>query len=154
MSQMLYYPPSPPPEDALFQGVILRRCIAWLLDIIGMALFGWALIVAIAIFGVLTLGFGWLAFHILPWLPLVYYTLLVGGTGATPGQRLAGLAVRQDAGLAPPTMAQALVWSLLMWLSYALAGLPFLLVFFNPRHRAGHDLLSGLVLVRAAPVFY
>ncbi|MBU6426205.1 MAG: RDD family protein [Rhodospirillales bacterium] len=152
MSQSLFYPP--PPERALSHGVIPRRCAAFVLDMIGIALFFWAMAFAIAIFGVLTLGFGWMAFHILPWLPLLYYTLLIGGTGATPGQRLAGLAVRQDATLEPPTLAQAFVWTLLLWLSFALAGLPFLLVFLNPRHRAAHDMLSGLTLVRAVQFRY
>lgn len=153
MSQSLFYPP-PPPDQALSRGVIPRRCAALIFDVIGMALFGWAMVFAIAIFGVLTLGFGWIAFHILPWLPLVYYTLLIGGTGATPGQRLAGLAVRQDATLEAPTLSQAFVWTLLFWLSFALAGLPFLLAFLNPRHRAAHDILSGLTLVRATQFPY
>ncbi|EKN00793.1 MULTISPECIES: RDD family protein [Acidocella] len=152
MSQTLYYPPSP--EQTLFHGVITRRCAALLLDMIGMALFGWAMVFAIAIFGVLTFGFGWIAFHILPWLPLVYYTLLIGGTGATPGQRLTGIVVRQDATLAPPSLAQAFVWTLLLWFSFALAGLPFLLAFLNPRRRAAHDMLSGLTLMRVAQIPY
>ena len=67
----------------------------------------------------LTLGLGWMAFHILPWMPLVYYALFIGYAGATPGQRLFGLAVRQDADLARPTMAQALVWTLLLWIASA-----------------------------------
>nr|WP_295739008.1 RDD family protein [uncultured Acidocella sp.] len=152
MSQTLYYPPSP--EQHQFHGVITRRCAALLLDMIGMALFGWAMVFAIAIFGVLTFGFGWIAFHILPWLPLVYYTLLIGGTGATPGQRLTGIAVRQDATFAPPSLAQAFVWTLLLWLSFALAGLPFLLAFLNPRRRAAHDMLSGLTLMRVTQIPY
>ena len=153
MSQSLFYPP-PPPDQALSQGVIVRRCAAFIFDMMGVAMFFWTMVIAIAIFGVLTLGFGWLAFHILPWLPLIYYTLLIGGTGATPGQRLAGLAVRQDATLEHPTLVQAFVWTLLLWFSFALAGLPFLLAFLNPRHRAAHDLLCGLTLVRTAQFPY
>lgn len=153
MSQTLFYPPQPP-DQAIPQGVILRRCAALVLDMIGMAVFGWAMVFAIAIFGVLTLGFGWIAFHILPWLPFVYYTLLIGGTGATPGQRMAGLAVRQDTTMEAPTLAQAFVWTLLLWFSFVLAGLPFLLAFLNPRRRTAHDMLSGLTLVRATQFPY
>ena len=115
-----------------------------------MALCGWGLFFAITIFGFLTFGFGWAAFHILPWLPFIYYTLLIGGTGATPGQRLCGLTIRQDRGLTSPTFAQACVWSLFFWFSLLLAGLPFLVVFCNQRHRAVHDILSGLIFVRSA----
>ncbi|MBU6396980.1 MAG: RDD family protein [Rhodospirillales bacterium] len=153
MSQTAFYPP-PQPDHALSHGVISRRCAAFVLDMIGIALFFWAMAIAIAIFGVLTLGLGWMAFHVLPWLPLLYYTLLIGGTGATPGQRLAGLAVRQDAMLEHPTIAQAFVWTLLLWLSFVLAGLPFLLAFVNPRHRTAHDMLSGLTLVRTTQFRY
>ncbi|GAN80730.1 RDD family protein [Acidocella aminolytica] len=153
MSQTLFYPPQPP-DQALSEGVILRRCAALIMDAIFMSIFGWAMVFAIAIFGVLTFGFGWIAFHILPWLPFVYYTLLIGGTGATPGQRMAGLAVRQDTTLAAPTLAQSFVWSLLLWLSFALAGLPFLLAFLSPRRRTAHDMLSGLTLIRATQFPY
>jgi uncharacterized RDD family membrane protein YckC len=84
----------------------------------------------------------------MPLLPFAYYTLLIGGSGATPGQRALGLAVRQDADLSAPTLAQALVWSILLWLSFVLACVPFLLALLNPRHRAAHDMLSGLVITR------
>lgn len=120
-----------------------------MLDFIFMGLLGFCMVFAIALFGLLTFGFGWVAFHILPWLPFVYYILLIGGTGATPGQRLAGLTMQQDISLAPPTFPQAFVWTLLFWLSMALGGLPFLLAFCNQRHRAVHDILSGLTFVRS-----
>ena len=115
---------------------------------------GWSAWFVIAIFGLFTLGLGWGAFHILPLLPLAYFTLLIGGPGATPGQRAFGLAVRQDADLAPPTLAQALVWTLCLWLSFVLACVPFALALFNPRHRAAHDLLAGLVIVRQPQISY
>ncbi len=153
MSQTLFYPP-PPPDQAISPGVILRRCAALVLDSIGMALFGWAMVFAIAIFGVFYAGVGLDGLSHPPWLPFIYYTLLIGGTGATPGQRLAGLAVRQDTTLEPPTLAQAFVWTLLLWLSFAFAGLPFLLAFLNPRRRTAHDILSGLTLVRATQFPY
>jgi hypothetical protein len=109
---------------------------------------GWVLAITIFLFGILTLGLGFLMYHIVPLLPLFYYTLLVGGSGATPGQRLFSLSVRRDADLGPPNLAQAFVWTLLLWVSFLLACLPFALALVGPRHRAGHDLLSGLVLVR------
>jgi uncharacterized RDD family membrane protein YckC len=53
-----------------------------------------------------------------------------------------------------PTMAQALVWTILFWLSFALACVPFFLALLPPRHRAAHDLLSGLVIVRQPQISY
>lgn len=133
----------------LTHGVITRRMFALIADCLLIGIAGWAGALGIALFGVLTLGLGWMAFHILPWMPLVYYALFVGYAGATPGQRLFGLVVRQDADLARPTMAQALVWTLLLWISFGLAFVPFLLALITPRHRAAHDLLTGLVVVRS-----
>lgn len=152
MTSSLSYPQNPSP--LLLKAVILRRSIAFLLDFIFIGLFGCCMAFAITIFGLLTFGFGWIAFHILPWLPFVYYILLIGGTGATPGQRLCGLALRQNETFEPPTFAQACVWSLFFWLSLAFAGLPFLVAFCNRRHRAVHDLLSGLVFVHPAQSGY
>ena len=52
------------------------------------------------------------------------------------------IVVRQDATFAPPSLAQAFVWTLLLWFSFALAGLPFLLAFLNPRRRAAYYLID------------
>jgi uncharacterized RDD family membrane protein YckC len=151
MSQSLSVRPN---ADPLTQGVLIRRFVAFVIDGIVMATTGWALAFMIVVFGILTFGFGFLMFHILPLLPFFYYTVLVGGTGATPGQRLLGVAVRQDESLMMPTYAQALVWSLLMWVSFVLAGLPFAMALVGARHRAGHDLLAGLVIIRHPQIIY
>jgi len=152
MSQSIY--PQPIADFLLTRGVIARRMLALITDCLLILVLGWAAWFLIAIFGLFTLGLGWGAFHLLPFLPLFYFTLLVGGTGATPGQRAFGLAVRQDIGLLPPTMAQALVWTFCLWLSFVLACVPFALALFNPRHRAAHDLLAGLVIVRQPQISY
>ncbi len=148
---MTEYLTTPPLDPRLTDGVLPRRFLALIIDAICINIVGWTAAFLIALFGILTLGIGWLAFHVIPFIPLAYYTLLVGGTGATPGQRFAGLAVRQDDNwTARPNLAQGLVWAVLLWLSYVLVGIPFLLAFLNPRGRMGHDILSGLVVVRAA----
>ncbi len=135
-------------DGFLTRGVLARRFLAFLVDVLLIGVFGWVVAFGILLFGILTLGLGWLMFHIIPLLPFIYYTLLIAGSGATPGQRLFGLAVRQDIDLSPPTLAQAFVWTLLLWLSFVLACVPFALALVGPRHRAGHDLLSGLVVIR------
>lgn len=148
MSIPVSYPPHA--GQPVVQGVIARRCFAIIIDFIFMAIFGLGSVFLITVFGLLTFGFGWAAFHILPWFPLIYYILFITASGATPGQRMCGLTMRQSDNLSSPSFAQACVWSLFLWLSLALSGLPFLLAFFNPRRRAAHDLLSGLVILRAA----
>jgi uncharacterized RDD family membrane protein YckC len=149
MSQILPQNLTQSSVDAyLTRGVLARRFLAFVIDCILIGVIGWVAAITILIFGVLTLGLGWLMFHIIPLLPFLYYTLLLGGSGATPGQRMFGLAVRQDIDLSPPSFVQAFVWTLLLWVSFVLACLPFAVALVGPRHCAGHDLLSGLVVVR------
>jgi uncharacterized RDD family membrane protein YckC len=135
-------------------GVLPRRFFALILDFFIIGIIFWVAALFIVIFGIFTLGIGWLAFHVLPALPFAYYTLLVGGAGATPGQRVFGLAVRQEGSLARPSLAQAFVWSLLLSLSFAFACIPFLVALLNPRHRATHDILSGLVILSTRQIPY
>jgi uncharacterized RDD family membrane protein YckC len=136
------------PESIRFRGVLARRFCAFVVDAILIGLFGWAAALGIFLFGIITLGLGFLLFHIIPILPFIYYTALLP-QGGTIGQRLFSLELREDAELSRrPNYAEAFVWSLLLWVSFALAFLPFLLALTNPRRRAGHDLLSGLVILR------
>jgi len=145
---------NPHTEPYVSAGVLPRRFFALVIDFFIIGFIGWVAAFFIIIFGFFTLGIGWLAFHIIPVLPFAYYTLLVGGSGATPGQRACGLVVRQDAAFARPTLPQAFVWSILLWLSFLFACIPFLLMLLNPRRRAAHDILSGLVILRAGQIPY
>ena len=43
----------------------------------------------------------------------------------------------------------ALVWTAGFYASLALSGVPLLLALFNARRRTAHDMLGGLVVVRA-----
>lgn len=148
MSQSLPYSPH------ISSGVLLRRFFALLVDFFLINCIGWTAAFLILIFGFFTFGIAWLGIHIIPAIPFAYYTLLIGGSGATPGQRMAGLTVVQESSLTRPNLAQALVWSLLLWLSFALACIPFLLMLLNPRRRGAHDVLSGLTILRSSQIPY
>ncbi len=149
MSQLPWDYPFRPDADALLtRGVLARRFCAFLVDLFLMGFIAWVMAVTIFLLGLLTFGMGWLLYHTMPVMPFLYYTLLVGGTARTPGQWLFGLQVRQNADLGPPTVPQAFVWSLLLWISFLLACVPFAMALVGPRHRAAHDLLAGLVVVR------
>ncbi|MGC9269672.1 RDD family protein [Acidiphilium sp.] len=132
-----------------------RRIVAFMIDVIVIALLALAVAWVILVFGILTLGLGFLLLHLLPLVPPIYYIAwLCTRAAATPGQRLLGLTLRQDDTLDQPeplrpSIAQAIVWTVLLYLSFALSMLPFLLVLVTRRHRALHDLLSGLTVVHA-----
>ncbi|SIQ54115.1 MULTISPECIES: RDD family protein [Acidiphilium] len=156
MSQSLSLRPDIVLDAWLTRDVWPRRIIAFIIDIILIAVLGTVLAWVIAVLGILTLGLGFLLFHLMPLIPAIYYVAwLCTRSAATPGQRLLGLTLRQDDTLslpvpARPSLAQAIAWTVLLYLCFALSMIPFLLVLITRRHRALHDLLSGLTLVHAA----
>ena len=137
------------PSDLMTSGVIARRILSWCIDAVLLAVGLFVLHLVVLAFGLLTLGLGLPLLAALPAVPFLYTWLCVAGFGATPGQAFAGLAVRSDATLAPPDGLQALLYTAGYWLTLATGGLLFLLVLVTPRHRALHDMLGGVAVLRA-----
>ncbi len=136
--------------DFMTRGVPSRRCVAWVIDAILIGLLLWVLWWVLAIFGVLTFGLGFSAMALLPLVPFCYHLLsLMGRASATPGQRMLGLTVRRDEDLGPPTGLQALVSTIIYYLTLATSGLLLVIALFTVRRRTLHDLVSGLVVVRS-----
>ncbi len=143
------YANPPLDDDFLTGGVLSRRCVAWVADLVLLAVLIWVLWWILAMFGVLTLGLGFGAMGILPVVPFCYHFFsLLGAASATPGQRMMGLTVRRNDDLGPPAGLQALAFVLLFYLTMATSGLLLVVALFTTRHRALHDLVSGLVVVR------
>ncbi len=137
-------PPDPLNRADLFEGIIVKRVLAYLIDVailLGVTGFLWLLVV-------LTLGLlGGIAAILTPLIPLAYHTLLVGGPdSATIGMRMLGIHVRRLDGGAPD-YAQAALLTLVFYASMALSGLLLVVAFFNERGRCLHDYLSGTVTV-------
>lgn len=137
-------PPDPLDRPELFEGIIFKRVLAYLVDVallLGVTGFMWLLVV-------LTLGLlGGIAAILTPLVPLAYHTLLIGGhDSATLGMRLAGIHVRRLDGGAPG-YPQAALLTLLFYASMALTGLLLIVAFFNERGRCLHDYLSGTITV-------
>jgi uncharacterized RDD family membrane protein YckC len=136
-------------DDFLTGGVMSRRCVAWVFDVVLIMVLLWVLWWILLMFGLLTLGLGFGAMSILPLVPFLYHFLsLLGASSATPGQRMTGLTVRRDFDLGPPTALQALVSVLVFYLTLITSGLLLVVALFVRRHRTLHDLVSGLVVVR------
>lgn len=148
--------PDPLDQPEYYEGVVLRRVLAHLVDLFLVSLL-------IAVLGISCLALGVLSFGLL-WVPLLlvapvvtlgYDSLQVGGShSATVGMRLFAIEVRSWTG-ARPELAQAFIRAVLFWgLSYMTATLLMWLVlgvaFFNPRRRCLHDYFSGTVVIRAA----
>ena len=138
-----------PDDDFLTGGVLIRRCFAWAIDmiLIGVLVFGIAILIWMA--GLATLGLGFAMFAILPFVPFLYHVLtLLSPTSATPGQHLCGLMVRRNRDLGQPGLLQVVVCVLLYYATLATSGLLLVVALFTTRRRTLHDLASGLVVIR------
>jgi uncharacterized RDD family membrane protein YckC len=146
----MIYRMNPIDEDWLTEGVLTRRVFAWLIDVLLIALIFLALWLTLVLFGLLTLGLGLPLLGILPLVPFCYHMLfLAGPASATPGQSALGLIVRRNDDFGRPTPVQAVVSTLLFYVTLATSGLLLLIALFTVRRRTLHDLVSGLVVVRA-----
>ena len=112
----------------------------------------WLLVIAIGVLGVLTLGLGWLLFPAVAATAFVYAAITIGGRRqATWGMRMAGLRVETVDGGRPDALAAA-VHALLLYVAAGTVGLwvlDILIGFARSDRRLGHDILTGLVVVRA-----
>lgn len=134
-------------------GVLSRRLVAYLLDIVAISILVVLFAFLVTIVGALTFGLGWILFGFLvPLTAILYSAITVGGASqGTVGMRLAGLrAIDSETGgrVGMPTAA---VHALLF---YVAAGTFLLLVFdvligmARGDRRMGHDLLAGVLLAR------
>ncbi len=136
----------------LYEGVAVRRTLAFFVDMIlvGILIFMAsiaAIVLSIMSFGLLAIPavvFGTMVIGVL------YDVFTIGGpASATPGMRLFGLKVINWSGGRPDTL-QAFLMSALFWAIHGITGwLAVIVVFLNPRWRCAHDFLAGTVVVRA-----
>src|ERR1700754_5276641 len=118
--------PPPPPFDPwlypqLFRGVLTRRVFAFLIDLVVLSIPVILAYMFIFVFGVVTLGLGWLLFWLVYpasviW-ALVYYGATLGGPhSATLGMRVMDLQLRTWTG-APGYFVLGAAHALLFWVS-------------------------------------
>jgi uncharacterized RDD family membrane protein YckC len=146
------YDPAVSPE--LFDGVLARRIVAFIIDVIIIAIPLIAASAFILVFGLFTFGLGWALFWLLSpasviW-ALVYYGMTLGGpASATIGMRAMEIEMRTWYG-APAYFVLGAVHAVVFWVSVSVLT-PFILLigFFNPRRRLLHDMLVGTVLINS-----
>ena len=144
------YDPASQPE--LFEGVLARRVVAFVIDFIIIAAPVVAAAMFIFAFGIVTLGLGWALYWLLPpasviW-AIVYFGLTLGGErSATIGMRVIDLEMRTWYG-APGYFVLGAVHAIAFWFSIS-AFTPFILLvcFFNERRRLLHDIVLGTVVI-------
>jgi uncharacterized RDD family membrane protein YckC len=139
-------------QPELFRGVLTRRVIAFLIDLIVLSIPIVLAILFIAVFGVVTLGLGWALFWLVSpasiiW-ALVYYGASLGGPhSATLGMRVMDLELRTWYG-APSYFVLGAMHAVLFWISISvLSPLVLLVGLFNGRRRLLHDVVLGTVVI-------
>jgi len=144
------YDPQINPE--LFDGILPRRVVAFVIDLI---IIGIPIVVAgmfVFMFGLITFGLGWALFWLMSpasviW-ALFYYGITLGSSAsATIGMRVMDIEMRTWYG-APAYFVLGAVHAVVYWMSVSLLT-PFIVLvgFFNARHRLLHDMLVGAVLI-------
>lgn len=133
-----------------YDGVRTKRVLAFVIDYVLIGLLMIPVAIVVALFGVLTLGLGWMLFGILgPLVALGYVAMTLGGRNqATVGMRMMGVHLERLDGR-PIDGLLAIVHTVLFWAGNAiLSPLILLATLFLDRKRTVHDLLLGTVVVR------
>jgi uncharacterized RDD family membrane protein YckC len=144
------YDPANEPE--LFEGVLARRVVAFLIDLIIISVPLIFLAIFIFIFGLVTLGLGWFLFFLMSpvaviW-ALVYYGMTFGSpASATVGMRVVDIEMRTWYGT-PSYFVLGAVHAIMFWLAVSFLT-PFILLvgLFNDRRRLLHDMLVGTIVI-------
>ena len=144
------YDPAANPE--LFEGVVSRRLVAFLIDFVILAVPVVFVAMFIFVVGIVTLGLGFL-FYALLWPAMVvwaiaYYGLTLGSpASATIGMRIMDIEMRTWYG-SPAYFVLGAVHAIVFWITVsALTPLVLLVCLFNQRRRCLHDILVGTVII-------
>jgi uncharacterized RDD family membrane protein YckC len=139
-------------EPDLFRNVLMRRVIAFIIDVIILAIPVVLAVLFIAVFGLLTLGLGWALFWLVSpasiiWAVVYYGTTLGGPHSATLGMRVMDLELRTWYG-APGYFVLGAAHAVLFYVSISvLTPLILLIGLFNARRRLAHDIVLGTVVI-------
>ena len=148
------YDPKANPE--LFEGVLARRCIAFVIDLVIIAVPVMFAVIFMLAATIVTLGLAAVFFALLSPLfwpvivlwAIVYYGLTFGSpASATIGMRVMGIEMRTWYG-APCYFVLGAVHAITFWLMVSFLT-PFILLvgFFNDRRRLLHDMLVGTIVI-------
>jgi len=144
------YDPHTSPE--LFEGVLARRVVAFIIDLIIIALPLVAASMFIFVLGLITFGLGWALFWLLSpasviWALFYYGATLGSPASATLGMRAMEIEMRTWYG-APAYFVLGAVHAIVYWVSVSVLT-PFIVVvgFFNARRRLLHDMVVGTVII-------
>ncbi len=146
--------PDPATAPELFEGVLARRSIAYLIDLFILGLIVAALTIVGGIAGLLTFGLAWAALvFVVPLAIVMYY----GSTLGSPKRATVGMQIMDI--VLTPTRGQpldgwmAVLHALVFWITFWVCWpVSLLFALFTPRQQMIHDLLVGTLMVRRSPM--
>ncbi len=147
------YDPVLTPE--YFDGVLARRSVAFLIDLVILAIPMMFLSVFIFVAGIVTLGLGFLLYGLLPAVSVIWALLYYGWSfgrpeSATIGMSMMDLEMRTWYG-APAYFLLGAVHAIVFWVTVsALTPLILLVALLNTRRRLLHDILVGTIVINNA----
>ena len=139
----------------LFDGVLPRRLLAFVIDVAIIFAAAALAVVVIIVLGLVTLGFGWWLLALLypgtvVWALIYYGSTLGGPASATIGMRVMELELRTWYG-APCYFVLGAVHAVVFYVTMStLTPLVLLVGLFNVRQRLLHDFLVGTVMINNA----
>lgn len=146
--------PDPATAPELFEGVLTRRVVAYLIDLVFITLLTLVLAAVAFVAGFLTFGLAWLTlFIVVPAAVLIYYTVTLGSSSrATIGMKMMDLVLTPTRGQplnGPLAFMHALVFYITFWISWPIS---LLFALFTPRRQMIHDLITGTLVLRRSPM--
>jgi uncharacterized RDD family membrane protein YckC len=146
--------PDPASAPELFDGILVRRAAAFLVDCVLIGMIVVVLFMVGIVAGFLTFGLAWLGlFLVLPAAIVLFYAVTLGSPArATPGMRLFDLVLTPTRGQplnGPLAFLHALVFYITFWISWPIS---LLFVLFTPRRQMIHDLITGTLMLRRSPM--
>jgi uncharacterized RDD family membrane protein YckC len=146
--------PDPATAPELFEGVLTRRSVAFIIDMAIIGLVATVIAVIGLVLGFLTLGLGWLALPIIiPLAILGYYVATLGSPmRATVGMQMMDLVLTPTRG--PPLdgwkiLVHPLVFWITVWIAWPISLIVALLM---PRREMVQDLIAGTLMLRRSPM--
>jgi uncharacterized RDD family membrane protein YckC len=148
------YLPDPDTAPELFEGLLTRRVIAYIIDLVLIGLLSLVFGVAGLIFGLLTFGLGMVALvFVVPAALVVYYGVTLGSQKrATVGMQVMDIVLTPTRGQ-PLDGWMAIFHAALFWLTFWICWpITVLFALFTPRRQMIHDLIMGTLMVRRSPM--
>ena len=146
--------PDPHSHPELFDGVLVRRALAYGIDVAILFALTVVLKVLFGVAGIFTFGLAWLGFFLCAPLALILY---YGATLGSPRRATLGMQA-MDLVLTPGNQGMLNGWlsiahPLLFWVSIWICWpISLAIVLFTPRRQMLHDLLLNVLMVRRSPL--